>query len=130
MSESSFKFNPEIDHTINVARLQEDCINFPSILYHYCTAKADAEEAFEASKLSYEEAKATVYLLTKQGADKITEKHLEAIITTDHKVLKAKETMLKAKRDFETIKGYVDSLRAKKDMLVQLSADMRSERNM
>lgn len=130
MSESDFNFNPEKDHKINVARLQEECINFPTLLYHYSCQKAKAENLYESCKLAFEEVKSTVYIMTKQGGDKITEKHLESIISTDHKVIKAKNDMLQAKYDFEVLRSFVDSLRAKKDMLVQLSADMRSERSM
>ncbi len=128
MSESTYDFNPARDHIINVARLQEDLVAFPTILYFYTCKKADAEREYEASKFNYDEARAAVYLMTKNSGEKVTEKHLESILDIDTTVMSAKSNMLNSKHSFETIKGYVDALRAKKDMLVQLSADMRTER--
>jgi hypothetical protein len=66
--------------------------------------------------------------MTKNSGEKVKEKHLESILDIDTTVMSAKSNMLNCKHSFETIRGYVDALRAKKDMLVQLSADMRTER--
>lgn len=115
------------DNTIDVANLQKEFRNFPPTLYRYSEIKAEAEEAYDLKKAEYEEKRAETYIAIKQREGKITEANLDAMIETDGDVKKALREMLSAKKDLETIKGYVESLRAKKDMLIQLGADARKE---
>lgn len=120
-------FDFDIDNEIDVANLQDEFRNFPSILFHYAELKANVEREHDLNKANYEESKARVYLEIKGSVEKITEKHLDATIINSEVVKDAKQTMLTAKRDLDTLKNYVESLRAKKDMLIQLGADMRKE---
>lgn len=119
--------NLETDLNIDVANLQEEFRIFPSMLYHYNEKKAEAEREYEGTKAQFEEAKSAIYIAIKNEAEKITEAHLKARVDTNEVVVKLKKVMLDSLRDLNTLKNYVESLRAKKDMLIQLGADARKE---
>lgn len=123
----SKELNFEKDNTIDVASLQKEFRNFPPTLYRYSEIKAEAEETYDIKKAEYEELRSEKYIAIKSKEGKVTEANLSAMIEVDPDVKKALREMLAAKRDLETIKGYVESLRAKKDMLIQLGADSRKE---
>ena len=59
---------------------------------------------------------------------KHTEKSMEAEIDTDPVVLEVQRRLIEAEHKSETILGAVESMRAKKDMLMQLGADARKEK--
>jgi hypothetical protein len=118
---------PEADREIDVADLQREFRVYPSVLFAHNEAKAEAEKTFDLLKLRCEEAEAAAYIKIKSGPEKVTEKHVEAMIATDKAIQELKREMLDAKRDLETLKNDVESMRAKKDMLIQLGADARKE---
>lgn len=124
---SSFGEDLEADISIRVEDLQEEFKVFPSLMFAYSEAKADAEEAFEDAKAAFKEAQSALYVQLKSSGEKMTEKHLEALIETSDVIRPLQKKMLKLKRDFETLKNFCDALRAKKDMLIQLGADARKE---
>ena len=95
------------DAQIDITDLQKEFRVFPSTLF------------------AYNEAKALIKI--KSGETKVTEKHADALVMIDPVVKAAFLHMLDMKRNLETFKNYVESLRAKKDMLIQLGADARKE---
>lgn len=115
------------DAQIDVTDLQKEFREFPSTLFAYNEAKANGESMYDRAKASYEEAQAEAYIRIKGGETKVTEKHAEALVVVDPLVKEAFHNMLSMKRDLDTFKNYVESLRAKKDMLIQLGADARKE---
>ena len=115
------------DNLIDVSNIREELRDFPSTLYSYLENKSDLEASYESSKANYEMVRSQVYIEVKSTTEKVTEAAAEARINTDPRVLSAQDRMFKLKRDFETLKNYTESLRAKKDMLVQISADLRKE---
>ena len=117
----------EKDNTIDVASLQKEFRNLPPILYRYAEIKAESEHAYDIKKAEYEELRSAKYIEIKSKEGKVTEANVSAMIEVDAEVKKALRDMLEAKRDLETLKGYLESLRAKKDMLIQLGADARKE---
>lgn len=119
--------NLENDNQIDTSNLQVEFREFPSTLFAWGEAGADAALDYELSNSVYEETRASLYLKIKSSGDKVTEKHLEALIDTDPSVKEALLKSFAAKRDLDTMKNYVESLRAKKDMLIQLGADARKE---
>lgn len=123
----SKELNFEKDNTIDVAALSKEFRNFPPTLYRYCEIKAEAKETAELKKAEYEELRSAKYIEIKSKEGKVTEANVSAMIEVDPDVKKAYRELLSAKRDLETIEGYVESLRAKKDMLIQLGADARKE---
>lgn len=123
----SKELNFEKDNTIDVANLQKEFRNLPPSLYRYAEIKAEAEHDYDIAKAEYEELRSEKYIEIKSKEGKVTEANLSAMIEVDKDVKAALRNMLEKKRDVETLKGYVESLRAKKDMLIQLGADARKE---
>lgn len=115
------------DNTIDTDNLTKEFRNFPPTIYGYSEIEAKAAEDLGIKKAEYEELRSAKYLEFRQKEGKITEATLNAMLETDPEVKKALRDMLASKRDLETLKGYVESLRAKKDMLIQLGADARKE---
>jgi hypothetical protein len=127
MKRIDIELNPDTDNMIDATDLGTEFREFPPKLFRYSEKKSDAERDHDLAKNRYEEVRAQVYLEIKRGGEKVTEKHLDALIEVDVRVQGAFVTMVQAKRDLETLKNFVDSLRAKKDMLIQLGADARKE---
>lgn len=125
--ETGAPMNLGSDNKIDASNLQQEFLVFPSVLYSYCEAKSEAGKVYETLKQQCEEAEAEAYIRFKSGPDKVTEKHVEALIATDPVIKGLKLQLIAANRDLETTKNYVESLRAKKDMLIQLGADARKE---
>ena len=121
------ELNSEKDNTIDVTNLTEEFRGIAPLIYRYGEAKANAEHAYDLSKAELDELKAQLYMEIKSSGEKVTEKHVEAIIDHNDRVKAAVRKTLELKRDLETIKSYTESLRAKKDMLIQLGADSRKE---
>lgn len=119
--------NLDSDNRINPTSLTDEFREFSPTLYSYLEAKAEAKSIFENLKSAYEEASAEQYLAIKSSGEKVTEKHVEALLETNPGLKVKKLEMLKAKRDLDTVENYVESLRAKKDMLIQMGADARKE---
>lgn len=119
--------DPSLDNKIEVSDLNREFRNFPSMLYSYCEAKSAAQDIYNRMEAQLSELESSVYIEIKSGADKVTEKHVEALINTDARVKDLRNKVFSAGRDLETTKNYVESLRAKKDMLIQLGADARKD---
>lgn len=122
-----FQLDVDRDNTIDVSDIQSEFRMYPVLLFRWSEEKSDAELAHDVARAQYEEIRSTKYLTFKRTPDKITEAAMEAMLNTDKEVIEAREKLLGAKRDAETLKNYVESLRAKKDMLIQLGADLRKE---
>jgi len=122
------ELNPDKDIQIEVTRLGEEFQVLPLLIYRYSEAKSDAGYAVDVAEAEYKEMRADVFKeILSEHEKKPSDKVIEAEIESHPKVKKAKRNYLSTKRDYETIKGFVESLRAKKDMLIQLGADARKE---
>lgn len=116
------------DNEIDVAHLQDEFREFPSTLFAWCEARSEAEGAYDLAKAVYEEARSRNYMELKRSGEKLTENHVEAMIDTNEEIISLKRSTFKTKRDMETLKNFVESLRAKKDAMIQISADIRKEK--
>ncbi len=119
--------NLSVDNKIDTSNLEQEFRVFPSTLYAYCEVKSSAQEIHDRLKSKLEEMEATVYIEIKSSPEKATEAHVAAKILLDPRVKGLRDEVMSANRDLETAKNYVESLRAKKDMLIQLGADARKE---
>ena len=123
------ELNPEVDLSVNVANLHAELRNFPLVLYRYSCYKADVEKKRDIAKAKLKEIRAVTRKRIKgYNSVKHTENSLEAEIDTDPTVLEVQRRFIEAEHDAATWAGAVESMRAKKDMLVQLSADSRKEK--
>lgn len=120
--------NPLVDLEINTKDLTSEFRRLSLLLFRYYTAKADAEREYDRCKATYEEIKSHVYkALRTDQSKKHTEKSLEAEIETNEDVNNTLNLLLDSKRNLATLIGAVESMKAKKDMLIQLGADARKE---
>lgn len=120
--------NPEVDLAINAADLTAEFKALSLKLFRYWLQKAEAERAHDMAKANLEETKAMVYKTIKADTSvKHTEKSLEAEIDTHPAVTAAKKMVVEAKHVANTWVGAVESMKAKKDMIIQLGSDRRKE---
>lgn len=122
--------DPDKDLETNTEDLHTEFRSFAPVLYRYYKQKAKVEQERDIAKAKLKEMKAQVYKRIKSDPTvKHTEKSLEAEIDTDAIVLKLQDSYFQAEHDASTWQGAVDSMKAKKDCLIQLGADSRKERS-
>ena len=128
MENQVLELNPEKDLEIEVSNLSAEFRNFAVVMYRYSVHRAKVESRLDIAKAKLDEVKAMTYKNIKSNvAIKHTEKSIEAEIDTDPAVQEAQRQFIKAKHDAATWAGAVDSMRAKKDCLIQLGSDRRKE---
>jgi hypothetical protein len=122
------ELNPEVDLSIDVANLSSEFKSFSLVFYRYCQHKARVESQRDVAKTRLKEVKATTYKRIKSDPSvKHSEKSMEAEIDTDPLVMEAQMKFIRAEHDATTWCGAVDSMKAKKDCLIQLGSDRRKE---
>ncbi len=122
------EINPDIDLEIDVTNLTAEFKRLSLTLFRYYQHKAKVEAKRDLAKAVLKEIQATTYKRLKSDISaKFTEKALEAEIETDPAVMESKRAFIKAEHDATTWSGAVDSMKAKKDCLVQLGSDRRKE---
>ena len=123
------ELNPDIDLAIDINNLTLEFKNFPIVLYRYSQQRAKVEAQRDIAKAYLKEVRAIVRKKIKSDSSvKHTENSIEAEIDTDPSVLEAQRKFIRAEHDATTINGAVESMRAKKDMIIQLGADNRKEK--
>lgn len=123
------ELNPEVDLSIDIANLTNEFKMLSLTLYRYYQYKAKVEAQRDMAKAKLKETRALVYKRIKSDPTtaKLTEKGLEAEIDTDLTVMEANKAFIRAEHDATTWSGAVDSMKAKKDCLIQLGSDRRKE---
>jgi hypothetical protein len=120
--------NPEIDLEVDIHNLTEEFRKLSLTLYRYTTKRAGVSAQRDLAKAKLKETRAMVYKRTKSDiTKKHTENSLEAEIDTDPEVMDAHRKFIRAEHDASTWDGAVDSMKAKKDVLIQLGSDRRKE---
>lgn len=121
------KLNPEVDLDIDVNELTSEFKKLSLLLFRYYKEKVEAEREYDSVKATLKEVRARIYKAVKESGEKHTEKSLEAEIDTNEDVIRVQQLMISAYADYNTWQGAVDSMKAKKDMLIQLGADARKD---
>jgi hypothetical protein len=122
------ELNPEIDLEIDVANLTKEFKDFPVVMYRYSLYRAKIETQRDIAKAKLKEIRAVVRKKVKMDSSiKHTENSIEAEIDTDPSVMEAQMKFIRAEHDASTWAGAVESMRAKKDVLIQLGSDRRKE---
>ena len=122
------ELNPEIDLAIDVANLTNEFRNFSLVMYRYSLHRAKVETNRDMAKAKLKEIKAIAYKRVKSDiSSKHTQSSLEAEVDTDPTVIEAQTKLIRAEHDATTWAGAVESMRAKKDCLIQLGSDRRKE---
>ena len=123
------ELDPDKDLSIDVTDLSTEFRMFPTTLFQYYKYKAKVEAQRDMAKATLKETKALCYKRIKSDMSlKLTEKGMEAEIDTDPVVIEANLKFIRAEHDATTWGGAVDSMKSKKDMLMQLGADNRKEK--
>lgn len=122
------EINPDVDLSIDVTDLTTEFRRLPHVLFEYYKQKAAAERMRDIAKARVKEARASCRKRLKSDSSvKLTEAGMEAEIDTDPVVLKAQGQFIQAEHDASTWYGAVESMKAKKDSLIQLGSDRRKE---
>lgn len=127
-------------HTIDVEQFQRDTrvteatldacmIGQAGLRAFYGVQAAQAEAQASRMKAKFDVIEATIYdqhrKALAKSEEKVTEKMVDCAVKQDARWLKAKNVMIEAETIAAMNKSMVDSLRDRKDMLVQLGADRR-----
>ena len=120
--------NPETDLSVDIHNLTSEFRYLPGLLFRYYQYKAKVESIRDIAKAKLKETKAVVYKTIRSGSTKHSEKSIEAEVDSHPDVVAAQIKLIKAEHDATTWEGAVDSMKAKKDMIIQLGADSRKER--
>lgn len=122
------ELNPEVDLSIDVANLTAEFKSFPRTMYEYSKYRAKIEAQRDLMKAKLKEARAISYKKFKSDTTtKHTQSSLEAEVDSDPLVMEANMKLIKAEHDATTWSGALESMRAKKDCLIQLGSDRRKE---
>jgi hypothetical protein len=123
----AIKLDPDKDLETDVNELQREFKRMAPLMNGWSEVRANAEEAVEIAEAELKELRSEKYIEIKSKEAKVTEAHVSAQLDVDPDIKKAVRNVITLRKDYETIKGFVESLRFKKDMLVQLGADARKE---
>ena len=113
--------------------LTEEFVRFSATLAYWSERYADAEYEADAADIGVKKARAMAFLVVaSQNARRAkAEKHarptLDALAEQNSALAQAEALALGKRRTATRYKGYVEALRAKRDMLVQLGARRRAE---
>ena len=122
------ELNPETDLEIDTNDLTAEFKKLSLVLYRYYKHKATVEAQRDVAKAKLKEVRAITRKRIRQDTSvKHTESSIEAEIDTDPQVIEAQNKFIRAEHDAATWYGAVDSMKAKKDVLIQLGSDRRKE---
>ena len=117
------------DTRVSEAQLDNCFMEQASLRAFYGTQAAQAEAQATRHKARFEVIEATLFdqhrKALAKSEEKVTEKMVENAVKLDPRWLRAKNVMIDAETIAAINKSLVDSLRDRKDMLVQLGADRR-----
>lgn len=113
------------------ANLDDCMLNQSSLMAFYVAESARATAFVAKQKLKFEVLEAGLYnayrkQLAEEG-EKVTEKAIENAVRLDKKWQSAKEDVIEAQMLAEIVNGFVQSLKDRKDMMIQKGSDRREE---
>lgn len=119
------------DTRVSEANLDQCMIEQNGMRAYYGAQAANAEAQAARVKAKFEVVEATLYdhhrkELAKMG-EKTTEKMVENAVKLDPRWLKAKNMVIEAETIAAINKGLVESIKDRRDMIIQLGADRRDE---
>jgi hypothetical protein len=97
-------------------------------MYRYSLHRAQVETKLDIAKATLKEIKAVTYKrIRADTTTKHTQNSIEAEVDSDPAVMEAQRKLIRAEHDASTWSGAVESMRSKKDCLIQLGADARKD---
>ena len=116
---------------IDALNIEEHFRSVPAELAYYNAQYADATERFLKAKMMCERAHAKAYQdvihNAEMGGKKVTVAAIEANIQLDLGYQCAREELVVSEAEKQRIRGKVETVSTKKDMLISLGAHIRSE---
>lgn len=124
--------NPEVTLAaichINLADLETTLQQHPS-LYAYFSARLETAKIHEKrAKARLDELKAVKFNQVVREDSRLAVEKIKMQVDTDPEVQKAQEEYLGVERTYSTLQSLVKSLEHRRDMLIQLSSNKRSEK--
>jgi len=111
--------------------LNREFVEFPARLAYWNNNLADATDRYLTAKADYETAKAAARVRLRSSTLTIgkapTREDIDAMVVLDDDVRSAQEVFMKADVDRTRVRGIVEALCAKRDMLQSLGAKIRAE---
>ena len=118
---------------INPLNIDEHFRKVPAELAYYNQQYADAFEKYLRAKMLCERSHAEAYKRISQEAEsegrRVTVSSLEAAVLMDMSFQMAKEDLVEAESEKQKLRGKVEVVSAKKEMLISLGAHIRVEMN-
>ena len=136
------KKKSELDYYVDVSQFRKETAVFehdldkcmieqPGLRAYYGAQAAHAEAQHARLKAKFDVIEATLYnehrAKLSVSAEKVTEKLIENAVKTDPRWIKVKSRVIEAETIANINRALVDSLRDRKDMLIQLGSDRREE---
>lgn len=117
------------DVSINHDQLDSELTELPSLLWHYGELEAVAHTEALRKKADSDQAHASAYKRLKSLArkEKATEAQVSAEVELDPEYIRYVSKWIDAEGNARRLKAVVESLRAKRDALVQLGANHRQQ---
>lgn len=124
---SDIVLDPEVDLLVDVHNTSADFARLPLLSYRYGLQYEAAKRTASMLEAEIKEVQGAEYLRIKSEGEKVTEAHMTALLQVSKKVKEAKTASFKAEEDAGTLLNILKSLDKKKDALVAISANNRSE---
>jgi hypothetical protein len=118
---------------IDPVMLRDEYIRLPADLASWNARQALAQEAFMEADLALDRTEARLSIEWREGmtADnaKVTEGTVKERVRCDQKYVDARMAVIEAEVELARVKGVVQAILAKKEMLISLGAHVRAELN-
>jgi hypothetical protein len=112
-------------------KLDDEFVRLPADLAYWHGQAANALRAYQTAKIDTKrlEARLSIELREQQIHDgkKPTESTVAAAVETSDEMYEARKNLVGLEADYERIRGVVDAVRAKKDMVVSIGHQIRAE---
>ena len=119
-----------------ITHIDEDALNdeysrLPSDMAYFSELYAEAKKAFAAAKLDRDITRSRLRLVARETIEvsgkRATESMVDAAVELDPQWLEVKTTEIECQAKTLRLYGVLESLRFKRDMLIQLGAQARAE---
>jgi hypothetical protein len=112
--------------------LQEEFVRMPADFAFWNEQYKTALESFLRAKANLEQVEAKTYLVACNKLNPATAKvftvdGIKALVETEDTVMMAREALIIAEVEMTKLKGILEAIRTKRDMLIQLGAQIRTE---
>ncbi len=117
--------------SIDKESITDELIKIPSIYAYWAGILTIVKKSRDLQELMISSLAATIRKKHKEDSGtKLTAKDLDDLVYSNVEYQHNQEDYIKKSQNYDMIRALVDSLQHKKDMLVQLSANQRSESNL